>query len=1460
MRSRRITTAVSLVVAMLGVMGVSAPSALAESHPPLFEFGTGSGSFENPNGIAIEESTGDVYVAALGNDTIYKFNAKGEPVNFTSLASNALTGAATPAKAFAFPTEARGTPAAIAVDNACAQHTPALTGNACEEFDPSAGDLYVMDAGHGVIDKYTPAGKYLSQIKGYPPATGSAAQELLGLGVDANGTVRVDSLGAHNASNFVLEGVTVDEFDDTLENHLIATQSNAEPNVSFSGVPKLPEGPEADGFAVGPTGDDFLLYGGPCSCTAKLGQQLAGLGPLDDEGSGDVAVGVDPATGHAYVASQSSGVSSVTEWDTGAINGSPFAPGLHVPGVGVLVSSFGSLQLSGSAGQGGVAVNGGTGDVYVASPGNGLVDVFGSDAPAVTVAGAADVTKAAATLSGTVNPRGAALTAPCLFEFGVANEFGQGSYEHSVACTPGAIGTVSSPVSVSASIGGLTAGLLYRYRLKTASAAGVGESSGLFGTLGEGFGVKKFEVSFLNEDGSPDTQAGSHPFKLVNNIEFDSHYERTESNADSRYKQEPDGTLKDLYVDLPPGVVGDPNATTKKCTLKELDGQHCPPESALGSLTLNWGHTLSTGEFDFKEPVSNMVPPRGVALQLGIYYINTDLFINNGLLAGGDYPIRASIMNAPPAAPVLQSQLTIPGVAPSGKPFLTLPTGCHGPLRSSIEVDSYQEPGHTVKTEEVTRNAAGTPVGLTGCAKLRFPPSVSVEPDTTNASSSSGLTVGVHLPQTAAQNPAGLAESGLRNTTVALPAGVAINPSGGDGLEGCSEGLAGFEIGRGVGGSGFEEFNREAEPGVLTAMFNPTAIELLQPGVSLCPDASKIGTVKIRTPLVEHELEGSVYLASQETNPFGSLVAMYLMVEDPVSGSTVKVTGEVRLCKAAGEVIEGVTCRGLGQIVTTFKNTPDLPFEELQLHFFGGERAPLATPSRCGTYTTTAIFTPWDGNGPVTTSSNFQIEHGPGGGPCPGASLPFSPSLTGGATNIQAGAFSPLTLTMNRKDGEQNIQSAEAHLPPGLLGVLSNIELCPEPQANLGECGSNSLIGETTVSVGVGNQPFTVSGGKFYLTGPYNGSGGCVVGTPGCAPFGITFEIPAKAGPFDLANTQHNHPACDCVLVRAKIEVNPETTALTVTSDPPGTPDAIPTSLEGIPLEIQHINATTTRGNFQFNPTNCDKMEVTGTLFSSEGSSDALGVPFQVTNCAALGFAPKFAVSTSAQTSRTEGASLHVDLALPTGDWGAEANVARVKVSLPKQLPSPLKTLQKACTEKVFEENPANCPTASRVGEVKVSTPVLAGPLTGPAYFVSHGGAKYPELIFVLTGEDGVTVQVHGETFISKSGITTATFATVPDVPFSTFELTLPKREYPALTADGNLCAQKLTMPTELVGQNGAVIHQTTNIAVTGCPKSRSRAQLRAAALSACRKKRGHAKRAACERAVRNKYGRSKKK
>jgi hypothetical protein len=1580
---RRITTAVSLALTVIVAMGAGASPALAESHPKIGEFG----SFTNPNGIAVDEATGAVYVAQLGTNAqqtviiqggpegggftlefkgkktsalsvsattaptaaavqsalrelstigpagntnvavteegglpgtvtytvtfqdelaasnvpqlvcdgsaltggtspacavattvpgvegkVSKFDANGNPVNFASLATNTLTGSATPAHSFSLPGQAYGTPAAIAVDNST------------DPSDPSAGDLYVMDSGHGVIDKFSPSGEYVSQIGGFTPfkATGSKEDlenehQLLGLGVDASGAVHV-GLKAFPANPLV------EEFDNGVANRLTArmqwhTWNPTNPGVGF------PQSPMAHGFAVSATGDNYLAYEPEpgCSCTLKFGQRLSALGRVDSGEAGDVAVAVDPATGHLYADDQS----SVAEWDTGAMNRNLVENQAKTEeqGAGTLVARFGSLELSGTSGHGGIAVNGKTGEIYVSNPGEGnpgegKVYVFASDAPAVTAGEPAGVTTQAASLSGTVDPRGVAVSS-CEFQWGVTDATGNGPYDHSVPCkqTPGEIGAASSPVAVSAQLEGLKPGGLYHFHLVATNASGTGEGSSLLATQGVGFGIKHFDVSFLNENGTPDTQAGSHPYQFVSTFELNSHFKRMESNADSPYLLEPDGILRDVTVDLPPGFVGDPNATPKKCTVQELrrNANECPPASRLGQLYLEWGTTPRSNTFN--NALFNMVPPHGTALQLGANFFLPLLFINNGVRAGGDYPVQATVTEAPEEAPVIKSELTLSGVvapcvkvapgtgkyqtftctekatplAPgeyeletsSGKPFLTLPTGCHGPLHSTMAADSWENPGHWAKVSTVTHNVTGTPVSMTGCSKLRFPPEISVAPDSSNASTSSGLAVNVHVPQGAAFNPNGLAESALRDTTVTLPEGVVINPSGGGGLEACSsdpgalpEGALGSR-GDQIGYKGQEELNAEGEPGVKWNTFTPERASPLAPGTNFCPDGSKVGTVKIKTPLLEHELEGAVYLAAQDANPFGSLIAMYIVAEDPYSGSLVKLAGEVSLNPQTG------------QIVTTFKNTPDVPFENLELHFFGGDRAPLATPTRCGTYTTTAVFTPWDGNGPVTAESSFNIDHGPGGGPCPGASLPFTPTVNAGATNIQAGAFSPLTVTVNRKDGEQNLKSIVAKLPPGLSGVLTGVELCPEPRANEGLCGENSKVGEATIGVGVGNQPFTVTGGKFYLTGPYNGSGACTVGEAGCAPFGLTFEVPAKAGPFDLANTKNNHPACDCVIVRGKIELNPLTAAITITTDPPGSPDSIPTSIEGIPLEIQHVNATTTRGNFQFNPTNCSKMSLTGTVLLSEGGTSTITTPFQVTNCAALKFEPKFSVSTSGKTSKANGASLTAKVTYPNVPQGTDADIAKVKVELPKQLPSRLTTLQKACTNAQFELNPAGCPSASKIGYAVVHTPLIPVPLEGPAIFVSHGGEAFPSLTMVLQGY-GITIDLVGTTFISKAGVTSTTFKTVPDQPFSSFELTLPQGPYSALTANGNLCAltrtvlvkkkitlrtrghkhtvtrrvkqtlpAPLSMPTEFVAQNGAEIHQNTPVSVTGCAKAK---------------------------------------
>jgi hypothetical protein len=989
--------------------------------------------------------------------------------------------------------------------------------------------------------------------------------------------------------------------------------------------------------------------------------------------------------------------------------------------------------------------------------------------------------------------------------------------------------------------------------------------------LGEStpFGIADYELVNENEGGGADTQAGSHPFQQTTTIVMNQFPRPSNTSVELG---EPAVLPKDLHFAWPAGLVGNPSSIPQCPITDFLNEGKCPADTAVGvakpQLSVIDGVPIRRDDYS---SLFNLVPSPGEPARLG-FISAIPIYIDPVVRSGRDYGITVNSDNISQLAGVRAVEVTVWGVpdaaihapdrgrecladnqegvecasTPVEHPpaFLSLPTACPGqPLVSTVTGDTWAEPKPTAAQPQLAEYVMPA---LDGCDALPFKPSIVATPDSKEASKPTGLNVDVHVPQQETLNPEGLSEAGPKDITVALPVGVAVNPSSADGLQACT-GNPGA-LGAGTLGSpgdqiGFEGLGElPGEPGVNATLFSgrlpeslaakvavengelPSSEGALLPGVNFCANASKLGTATVKTPILPNPLTGFVYLAAQESNPFGSLLAMYIVVEDPVSGTLVKLAGEISLCKGAGEVIGGLSCQAAGQLITTFENSPQAPFEDAEIHFFGGERAPLATPTRCGTYTTTAAFTPWAaalGEKPVIAESQFNIETGPNGSACPGAQLPFKPTLTGGATNVNAGAFSPFTATMSRLSGEQNLQSLEVHLPPGLSGILTGVELCPEPQANLGECGPNSLIGETTVAVGVGGEPYTVSGGKFYLTGPYNGTGGCTVGQPGCAPFGITFEVPAKAGPLDLAKTKANHPPCDCVLVRGKIEINPNTAAITITSNPPGTPDAIPTSLEGIPLEIQHVNAITTRNDFQFNPTNCSKMEVTGTIHSSEGGTDTIAVPFQVTNCAALKFEPKFAVSTNAKTSKAYGAALTAKVTEPAGSLGTQANLTRVKVELPKQLPSRLTTLQKACLSKQFETNPAACPSESKIGYAVVHTPLIPVPLEGPAIFVSHGGEAFPSLTIVLQGY-GVTIDLVGSTFISKSGVTSTTFKTVPDQPFSSFQLTLPTGKYSALTALGNVCAEKLTMPTEFIAQNGMEIHRSTPITVEGCSSSLS--------------------------------------
>ena len=940
------------------------------------------------------------------------------------------------------------------------------------------------------------------------------------------------------------------------------------------------------------------------------------------------------------------------------------------------------------------------------------------------------------------------------------------------------------------------------------------------------FEVENYELAPEEAGGAPATQAGSHPFQLTTTLTL---------NQTSEAK--PVALPKDFGVQLPPGLLGNPTPFAQ-CTdtqfANDFNGvNECQAQTAVGVADVTINEPGSVHLNTFVVPVFNLTPSPGEPARFGFNVEGNPVILDTSIRTGSDYGVTVSVDDITQTASFLSSKVTfwgvpgdprhdqergwscvadglwrienqqLPSCAPLSQqetpPLLSLPTACTGPLQTSVLADSWKQPGAFRSYSPSVQ----TP-GMDGCNQLPFAPQIEVKPDVAQTSTPTGLSVKVRVDQQGVLNPGGLAESTLRDTRVTLPAGVLLNPAGADGLEACAEAQIGF--------TGVEADSDLFTPG------------LPEP---FCPDASKVGTVKIKTPLLPNALEGAVYLASpapqgeEGRNPFRALVAMYIVARDPVSGVLVKLPGVV--------TPDPVT----GRLVSTFQNTPELPFEELELHFFGGERAPLATPPRCGTYTTTASFAPWSGNQPASRAATFELNQGPGGSACPGASLPFAPSLEAGSTNINAGAFSVLRTTISREDGNQDIQTVQLHMPPGLSGALAGVALCPEAQANAGTCEPASLIGHTIVSVGLGGSPFSVTGGEVFLTGKYAG-----------APFGLSIVNPAVAGPFDLGK----------VVVRAKIEVDPQTAQLTITTG------AIPHILDGIPLQIKHVSVTIDRPGFTFNPTNCNPLAITGSIGSVEGAGASVSTPFQVTNCATLAFKPKFAVSTSGRTSKANGASLAVRLTYPSAPQGSQANIGSVKVELPKQLPSRLTTLQKACTAAQFDANPAGCPAASVIGHATAVTPILPVPLEGPAYFVSHGGEAFPSLIVVLQGY-GVTVDLVGTTFISKAGITSSTFKTVPDVPVGSFELTLPQGPYSALTANGNLCTSKLTMPTDFTAQNGATLPQNTKIAVTGCAKAKAltRAQKLARALKACRKRPRGKQRAACETKARKQYGARKK-
>jgi hypothetical protein len=904
------------------------------------------------------------------------------------------------------------------------------------------------------------------------------------------------------------------------------------------------------------------------------------------------------------------------------------------------------------------------------------------------------------------------------------------------------------------------------------------------------FGLSYLDIGATEESGEADTQAGSHPYELTASLAFTiGSREAPSVGNDESESPLSNSSAKDLEVELPPGLVGDPSAVPR-CSEEEFQSQEsldCPLDTQVGTVTGYFYGTFHSAVY----PLYNVVPPPGEPVELGftiagIGHVPLFLQVRDDVGERHEYALQARLNDIPEDGPLQGAILTLWGVpadgshdleregttgqgsqrlhefckpkvqvkngseektsCPSGvasRPFLTLPSRCEDErLDAGAVTDSWQGERFPAEPQPLLELAALEP--LTGCEHLSVSPSLDVQPETAQAGAPAGYVVHLHVPQN--EDPTGLATPDLRRTVVALPPGTVLSPSAGNGLEGCSE-----------------------------AQF---AVHELS--ASSCPAASTIGTVQIVTPLLVSPLEGQLFLGTPACEPCspsdaqeGRMIRLFVQAQG--SGVTIKLAGSVAVNQLTG------------QLTASFPEDPQLPWEDLELRIDGGPGAPLANGSSCAApLASSSQLTPYSSESEVESSSE-QYE-------LTGCEPPrFDPSFIAGTTNNEAGAFSPLTVTVWRTDGDEDLQRFTVHLASGLLGMLSSVQRCPEAPAQAGTCGPQSRIGSVTVGAGPGPDPLDLNG-SVYLTGSYEG-----------APFGLAIVVPAVAGPLDLG----------AIDVRAAIDVNPSTAALTIASD------SLPEDVDGVPLQIKLVSVDVEREGFTFNPTDCTRMALEGELMSVQGTSATASSPFQAANCATLSFAPKLTALTHARPSREDGAYLHLKVSSGRG----QANIAKLKVDLPKQLPSRLATLRKACVARVFEANPAACPAASVVGAATVVTPVLGNPLSGPAYLVSHGGAAFPDLEMVLGGE-GVVLRLDGQTSI-KAGVTSSTFKALPDAPISTVDLVLGVGPHSALAANlplsarGSMCGQRLAMPTEVTGQNGAVVKQTTIVAVSGCPRSR---------------------------------------
>jgi hypothetical protein len=917
------------------------------------------------------------------------------------------------------------------------------------------------------------------------------------------------------------------------------------------------------------------------------------------------------------------------------------------------------------------------------------------------------------------------------------------------------------------------------------------------------FGISEFSVEATNENGSPDQQAGSHPYALTTTIAFNLAAESPPAPGGPFTE----GDVRDLHLALPPGLFENPGVV-ERCTSDQFhtprsspfetpsrSGESCPDASQVGLATVRssfgGGSTRSFGIF-------SLAPPPGAPSELGFNPFGAAITIVPSVReSNGEYGLTLNLEGISQLVDIKGLELTIWGapwvashdsergdcldesepaaffarcpVGPIAEypphAYLTLPTSCSGPTAFTLSADSWQGGGGAAG--QVTNYTLGDPLALGGCEAVPFEPTAAGIVANPRASSASGFDFELDVSDEGLLQRKRIAASPVRQAVVELPQGMTINPSLGAGLGVCTP----------------ADYAAEA-------VSSP-------PGAG-CPEASKIGDFTVHSPLVEEVLTGSLYLAQPGQNPFGSLLAVYLVAKAPERGFLVKVAGKLEADPTTG------------RLTASFEDLPELPYSQLDIHFREGQRAPLATPAACGSAATATALTPWgDPTAVHHLGSESIIAHGIGGGPCPAGTPPFAPGAQAGTLNAQAGAYTPFYLHLTRGDGEAEITSYSATLPPGLLGKIAGVPFCPDAAIEAAKstsgveeeahpsCPAASEIGHTETGYGLGGVLAYAPGG-LYLAGPFHG-----------APLSIVAIDAATVGPFDLGT----------IVIRSAIEVNAQSAEVRVDSS---ASDPIPHIRDGVPLHLRDIRVYIDRPGFIVNPTSCEPFSVVSALTGSyapftdpTGATASVPARFQVSDCSSLGFAPKLSLRLKGATGRGDYPALHATLTPRPGD----ANLAAAAVTLPPGEFLAQEHIKTVCTRPEFARGA--CPAGSVYGHAAGVTPLLGVPLEGPVYLRSSSN-PLPDLVAVLRGQ-GIQVEVDGRIDSVKGGLR-GTFEGLPDAPLTRFTMSLFGGRRGLLANERNVCRSPESATARFLAQdNQTEVSRPTLEAECGKGKKASR-------------------------------------